>query len=85
MNRKIFISAVKTCVLSLLISLLCTAVIFILLYHNDLKTLLYFEKVDDYPLYMMQYFGGYDLDGFLKVGAENDRQIMEYLKKRIFF
>jgi hypothetical protein len=52
------------------VSLVIVAGLAILSY-NPLRTLTSLRKVDDYPLYVMNYYGGYLLDWYLKQGIES--------------
>lgn len=53
------------------------------MFHNELKTLHSIEKKNEYPLYTMEYAGDYGLDEFLKVGANNDQELVEFVINRI--
>jgi hypothetical protein len=48
--------------------LLVVAVALAILFHNPLRTLATLRRVDDHPLYVMTYYGGYGFDEFLKHG-----------------
>jgi len=41
------------------------------------------EKVDDYGFYTMEYAGDYGFDEFLKVGASNDQELIDFVTKRL--
>lgn len=68
-----------------LVSLCLVAVIAALaLFGNELKTLGSIEKIDDYPLYTMEYAGDYGIDEFLEQGgASNDAELIEFVVSRL--
>jgi hypothetical protein len=41
------------------------------------------EKIDDYGAYQMTYYGDYGFDEFLEVGALSDKDIEEFVTKRL--
>ncbi|MDY7039715.1 MAG: C45 family peptidase [Chloroflexota bacterium] len=47
-------------------------------FHNPLRTLISLRKVDDYPLYVMDYYGDYGFEEFLRVGLETDSRSQSY-------
>jgi len=51
---------------------------------NALRSLDTIEKVDDYGMFRMTYFGDYGFDDFLKVGAKCDDDIDAFLSKHFF-
>lgn len=54
------------------------------LFGAELKTLGSIEKVDDYPLYTMDYAGDYGIDEFLaQGGASNDRELIDFVVSRL--
>lgn len=54
------------------------------LFHNEISTLRSLEKVNDYPLYTMDYQGDYGLDAFLEQGgASNDGELVSFVVKRL--
>ena len=55
----------------------------IILFRNELRTLTSLKKIDDYGMYQMTYYGDYGFDDFLKIGATNDKDIEEYVTKRL--
>jgi hypothetical protein len=68
-------------------ALLCIIFILVIvagaLFFNELRSLASLQKVDDYPMYRMTYYGDYGFDGFLKTGAKNDGDIEAYVTKRL--
>ena len=55
-----------------------------MMFHNEIKTLHSIEKLDDYPLYMMEYHGDYGLDAFLEQGgASSDSELVSFVVKRL--
>lgn len=69
------------------IGILCgmtlVSIIALTLFHNELRRLASLKVVDDYPMYQMTYYGDYGFDEFLKVGAESDSDIEEYVVSRL--
>lgn len=54
------------------------------LFGNELKTLGTIEKIDDYPLYTMEYAGDYGLDEFLEQGgASSDAELIDFVVDRL--
>lgn len=53
------------------------------LFWNELRTLFSLEKLDDYGAYQMTYYGDYGFDEFLEVGASSDKDIEEFVTKRL--
>lgn len=53
------------------------------MFHHELNTLSSIEKKNEHPLYTMEYEGDYGLDEFLKVGANNDQELVEFVVDRI--
>lgn len=56
---------------------------FIILFFNEIRTLVSLKKVDDHPMYTMTYYGDYGFDEFLKTGAKDDSDIEKYVTKRL--
>ena len=77
----------KKIVKRLFLSILCVILLLLIfgyvVFHKEIKTLKTITKVNDYPLYAMEYQGDYGLDEFLKVGAKNDEELVNYLKKNL--
>ena len=55
----------------------------IALFWNELRTLFSLEKIYDYGAYQMTYYGDYGFDEFLEVGASSDKDIEEFVTKRL--
>lgn len=53
------------------------------LFHNEYNSLSSIKKIDNYPLYTMDYTADYGLDDFLKQGAKNDRELVEFVVKHV--
>ncbi len=58
-------------------------VLLILLFGKKVRTLSSLEKVDDHPLYVMHYYGGYGFEDFLKKGAMTDEELTKTIKREI--
>ena len=54
------------------------------LFGNELKTLDSIKKIDEYPLYTMDYAGDYGIDEFLEQGgASNDAELIDFVVDRL--
>ena len=62
---------------------LVVAIAAISLFGNELKSLLSINKLDDYGMLQMRYYGDYGFDDFLKIGAESDADIEAFVTKRL--
>lgn len=64
-----------------------TFIIFIIigfvLIKSKLITLLSLSKVDDHPLYIMTYDGGYHFDDYLKVGSKNPQEFLKFFYNKL--
>lgn len=72
---KIF--AIIICILTLLF----TVVLFI--FRHEIRSLWSLEKDELTGLYSMTYYGDYDFDDFLKIGASSDSDIEKFVMKRL--
>lgn len=82
MNRK-FKKILKITGITLLSLLVVAGISLYALFHNEIKTINSMEKVNDYPLYTMNYSGDYGIDEFLKTGASNDQELVDFIVKRL--
>ena len=64
-------------------ALLIIVIVVLVLFRNELRSLMSLEKVDDYGMYQMTYYGDYGFDEFLEIGAENDADIEAFVTKRL--
>ncbi len=55
----------------------------LVLFRNELRSLMSLKKVDKYGMYQMTYYGDYGFDEFLEVGARNDADIETFVTKRL--
>jgi len=51
---------------------------------NALRSLASIEKIDDYGMFRMTYFGDYGFDDFLKVGAKCEDDLDAFFSKHLF-
>lgn len=65
---------------AVLLILLVTALV---LFWNELRSLMSLKKVDDYGMYQMTYYGDYGFDEFLETGASSDADIEAFVTKRL--
>ena len=55
----------------------------LILFWNELRSLMSLKKVDDYGMYQMVYYGDYGFDEFLQAGADSDADIEAFVTKRL--
>ena len=55
----------------------------LILFWNELRSLMSLKKIDDYGMYQMTYYGDYGFDEFLEVGASSDKDIEKFVTKRL--
>ena len=53
------------------------------LYVNEIRSLLSISRIDDYGMFQMRYYGDYGFDEFLKEGAQNDRELEQFITSRL--
>lgn len=63
--------------------LLILIIILLLLFKDEIKTLRSIKILDKNGMYSMIYYGDYDFDDFLKQGAKTDKEIENYVVKKI--
>lgn len=80
MKRKRRIIRVFTILLGTIFVLLA---ILLFMFRKELRTLNSIEKIDDYGMYQMTYYGDYGFDDFLRTGAKNDADIEAFVTKRL--
>ena len=78
MKKKLKVSLII--VLSILAFI--TIILFVL-FINELKTLKSLKQIDNYGMYRMTYYGDYGFDDFLEQGAVSDKDIEEFVTKRL--
>lgn len=78
MKKKLKLSLVIILSLSALIMMIVFA-----LFANELKTLNTLKQIDPYGMYRMTYHGDYGFDDFLVQGAASDKEIEEFVTKRL--
>lgn len=74
---------VKRLLLALMALILLTCVVAGVLFFNDLRSLSSLKQQGDAPLFTMTYYGDYGFDDFLKVGAQTDRDIEQFVVNRL--
>ena len=73
----------KKVLLCILVALIILAGAAGFLFRNEIKAMNSIEKVDEYGFYTMEYAGDYGFDEFLKVGASNDQELIDFVTKRL--
>lgn len=64
-------------------ALLIILIAVLILFGNELRSLMSLKKIDNYGMYQMTYYGDYGFDDFLEVGASNDADIETFVTKRL--
>ncbi|NLG04194.1 MAG: linear amide C-N hydrolase [Clostridia bacterium] len=64
-------------------ALLAIILLLVILFWNELRSLMSLEQVDEYGMYQMTYYGDYGFDEFLKTGAKSDADIETFVTKRL--
>lgn len=68
---------------SILCAVLLLTLVTILVFFNEIRTLVSLKVVDDYPMYWMTYYGDYGFDEFLTIGAQSDFEIEDFVVTRL--
>lgn len=58
-------------------------ILILVIFRNEFRSLSTLEKVDDYGMFTMTYYGDYGFDDFLKTGASSDQDIDKFVTKRL--
>ncbi|WP_343209810.1 linear amide C-N hydrolase [Anaerolentibacter hominis] len=74
-GRKIVIGALAV--------LLAAIVILGVMFQGAVRSVFSVEKVDEYPLYTMDYKADYGLDEFMETGAANDQELVQFIIKKL--
>ena len=74
---------VKKSIIGISSILVLIVIVTLMLFHNELRSLMTLKVVDEYPMYQMSYYGDYGFDEFLEVGAESDREIEKFVINRL--
>lgn len=53
------------------------------MFHHEISTIQSKEKLDEYPLYAMEYDGDYGFDDFLETGASSDKELVDFVVKKL--
>jgi hypothetical protein len=75
--------AFKRVILAVISIAVVLIIVVVIVFFNELRTLASLQKVDDYPMYRMTYYGDYGFDDFLKTGAKSDGDIEAFVTKRL--
>lgn len=73
----------KNVLASIMAAVIILAVVVAFEFRNEIRTVNSIEKIDDYGFYTMEYAGDYGFDDFLKVGASNDKELIEFVTKKL--
>lgn len=65
------------------ILLLAVLALSLFLFRNELRSLMSLQKLDDYGMFRMTYYGDYGFDKFLETGAACDTDIEVFVTKRL--
>lgn len=77
------IKLMKRIAIALLILVIVAGLSVYSLFHHEIQTLQSMEKLDEYPLYSMEYQGDYGFDEFLATGASSDGELVDFVVKRL--
>ncbi|MDO1605319.1 C45 family peptidase [Lactobacillus sp. YT155] len=73
----------KRVLLSLLALILIVVAGIGFMFRNEISTISNIKQVDKYPFYEMTYKGDYGFDDFLKEGASNDTELVQFVSKKL--
>ncbi len=73
----------KRLAITIICLILMLAAVLLILYFNELRTLSTLKRVNDHPIYSMTYSGDYGFDDFLKIGAKTNKDIENFVTKRL--
>ncbi|MCK9171321.1 MAG: linear amide C-N hydrolase [Treponema sp.] len=82
-DRKKTYTAVKITAVCIPVLLVLFAGAMVIIFRDELKSLRSLEKIDDYGMFRMTYYGDYGFDDFLKTGAKNDKDIERFVTGRL--
>lgn len=83
MNKKVK-KILKITIISIVSFATIVCIVFYAMFHNEISTIHSIKKLDDYPLYTMEYQGDYGLDEFLaQGGASSDSELVSFVVKRL--
>ncbi len=74
---------VKRVLIALLVIVIVIAGIIYGMFRHEISSLMSLKKIDDYTLYTMEYDGDYGFDDFLKTGASNDGELVDFVVKKL--
>lgn len=74
---------IKKTLFSILLVVIILAAGTVFVFRNEIKTVNSIQKVDDYGFYTMEYAGDYGFDDFLLTGASNDKELIEFVTKKL--
>lgn len=76
-------SRVKTGLLGTLALLAVLVLVTGWVFRDEIRTMASIQKLDNYGFYSMNYSGDYGFDAFLKTGASNDQELIQFVTARI--
>ena len=79
-KKKNIILRIFLAIIGLLIAVIAVAGF---IFRNEIRTLCSIEKLDDYGMYQMTYYGNYNLDGLLEQGVTSDLELQDYIIKEL--
>lgn len=54
-----------------------------IVFHDEIKTINSIKKIDNYGFYSMEYANDYGFDEFLKVGASNNEELIQFVASKM--
>lgn len=73
----------KRWVVSVLFICIALILLSLLFFSNKFRSLSTLQRIDDYPIYRMRYYGDYKFDEFLKTGAKSDKDIIRFISANL--
>ena len=78
----------KRIVVRVLIALVALVIVAVgavaFMFRNEIATVASIQKVNDYPMYTMEYSGDYGIDEFIaQGGASNDAELIEFVLQHL--
>ena len=76
----------KKIVCAIMIVVLILLGVPVIVYRNQIATLSSVKKIDDYPIYLMDYKGTYWFDDYMKTnGSDEDEDLIRFLENKLTY
>lgn len=71
-------------IIIILLGIICTfCIIFLIVFKNEIKTIMSIKKINKKPAYEINYKGDYALDRYLKIGAGSIDELLDFLNENL--